>query len=926
MSSIVRASGFLLANVRGLVGPSQLSHLETLLSSQLDFLALTETHLDSSISDSFLCSSTDWSTFRRDRSRHGGGVALLARSSLHCKHRPDLQSSQGEDLWIETSFVAKKVLIGVFYRPPCQNAIELQRFLVDLESSLSAVSSSSLLILLGDFNAKHSDWLPGSITDFAGSSLLNLLESFGLEQLVSEVTRPPGGQGLPSASNSGSLLDLVITNDSSFFSDPVVDPPFGSSDHFSVLFELKVRSSRPQSPARRLWNVAKGNIPAFLYDLTQQHWPPVDSPVCLDDQWSAWLSTFTSCAARHIPSKLIRRPRAKPPWLSDVLLAECKLKRALFRLSKSSPSPTNLANYREQRNKVTALLRRAKKSFSSKLEQDLRCSSGRFWSFVSRCRGRKSSRPLPPLVRPDGSLASTDFDKAVVLNDFFVQQSQLLGRDDSTSAALAYSSPCSAQLSSVEVSPDDVFHLLSTLNVNKSPGLDDLPNNLLRAAAPAISPSLCVLFHNSLSAGKLPKQWKLGKIKAVFKRGRRNLPDNYRPISLLPTVCKVLESIINRQLYSHLDRCSLLSPLQSGFRRGDSPALQLFRLTESTMSAIDSGQVAATMFFDIRKAFDTVWHKALLDKLALAGVCGRLLEWFKDFLLSRQQCVAVGNALSPPASPMAGVPQGSVLSPTLFLLFINSITSVSSSPTNCFADDTSITVISPTVASAKSSLQLDVAAAALWAKDHKVSFHPAKSVSMLFHHPRHSSSPLNISLNGRPVSQVFHRKHLGVKLSSTFSWSAHVDSVISKVSSMLAILRLLRSDYRFSRSALLRVYLTCIRPVLEFGSVVWCGLSPSCSRRLEATQLKALAISGSPPSSLPSLASRRSAALARLFARILSGDVPEHLLGFCSWPSVSSICNKSLRSASSIRLPRPRTTLLLSSPLYVAASSYNDSL
>ena len=406
----------------------------------------------------------------------------------------------------------------------------------------------------------------------------------------------------------------------------------------------------------------------------------------------------------------------------------------------------------------------------------------------------------------------------------------------------------------------------------------------------------------------------------------RNLPDHYRPITLLSNVSKVLEKIVNRHLYDHLITNKLLSSFQSGFRKGDSPSYQLFRLTHDLMSAIDDGKSAGGIFFDVRKAFDSVWHKCLLDKLALAGVSDCVYSWLRDYLTTRQQRVQVGYQFSQSLSPLAGVPQGSVLGPTLFLLYIDSVTSASPSPTNCFADDTSTIVVSSSPALVEEQLQAAADAIHLWASAHKLSIHPEKTVCMFFHHSRRPSYPLRLLLNGHSISQVRTHKHLGITFTSNLSWTEHIDSLISKSSTMIAILRHLRSNYHFSAAGLVRVYVSFVRPVLEYGSLAWCGLSASSSRRLESIQLKALAIAGCSPSRLQPLSTRRSAHLVRFFCRLLSDDVPSHLLNYCSWSSVGSVSSRSLRTSQCIRLPRPRTQMLLCSPLYQAASAYNSSV
>ena len=919
-----RQTFFALANARGILSPAQHSDFLILQSKSVDFIALTETHLDPTTPDNFLCDPS-WHLFRRDRNRHGGGVALFSRTTFSCKPRPDLSSANGEDLWIETSISAKKVLLAVIYRPPNQSAAELRTFLDNLELSLTkALRSTYTVILLGDFNARCTQWLPSAPSNTAGIELYNILESFSLHQLVDVITRPQGGQGLPST--AGSILDLVITNNPDLFTTPTVLSPLGNSDHLTVHFSLPLRTSNASGPTRRLWSLNNGNIHAFLRDLSDQPWPVRGSYDTLDKQWNDWLTLFLSSARRHIPSKVIRKVQRKPPWLSDYLLAECKLKKQLFNLCKSCPTEKNRERFRCQRNKVTALLRRAKKCFSTNLEKELHSKNSKsFWNFIRSCRGR-SFPPIPSLETPEGTLATTDAEKADILNSFFIKQSDLPNRSDATESALSYSTASPAKLTSITVLPEDVLNILLQLNVKKAPGPDGIPNSLLKVSAPAISVSLAALFNNSLSSGQLPSAWKSGIVKPIHKRGSRNLPDHYRPITLLSNVSKVLEKIVNRHLYDHLISNKLLSSFQSGFRKGDSPSYQLFRLTHDLMSAIDDGQSAGGIFFDIRKAFDSVWHKCLLDKLALAGVSDCVYSWLRDYLTTRQQRVQVGYQFSQSLSPLAGVPQGSVLGPTLFLLYIDSVTSASPSPTNCFADDTSTIVVSSSPALVEEQLQAAADAIHLWASAHKLSIHPEKTVCMFFHHSRRPSYPLRLLLNGHSISQVRTHKHLGITFTSNLSWTEHIDSLISKSSTMIAILRHLRSNYHFSAAGLVRVYVSFVRPVLEYGSLAWCGLSASSSRRLESIQLKVLAIAGCSPSRLQPLSTRRSAHLVRFFCRLLSDDVPSHLLNYCSWSSVGSVSSRSLRTSQCIRLPRPRTQMPLCSPLYQVASAYNSSV
>ena len=530
------------------------------------------------------------------------------------------------------------------------------------------------------------------------------------------------------------------------------------------------------------------------------------------------------------------------------------------------------------------------------------------------------------MLTPNNTLATTDKDKANTLNNFFLSQSSTDSPSDPIYKLCPPPLPTSARLCEIQVSPAEVYSALSSLKEKKAAGIDGLPNSLLKVAAPAICFSLAALFNNSLLAGKLPRDWKRANVRAIYKRGPKHLPDNYRPISLLSSVTKVLESLVNKSLSNFLSANNLISPFQSGFRRGDSAPLQLFRLTTELFAAVDSRAVAAAVFYDFKKAFDSVWHRALIGKLFSAGVSGSALEWLSDFITDRTQHVQVGDSLSNPGSPTAGVPQGSPLSPTLFILFINSVTSSTSCPTNCFADDTCTITPGLPFITAQQKIQSDVTALATWARDHKLIIHPEKTVCMLFHHPRHHPPDLNIFLNNHAITQVHQHKHLGDILSSTLSWSPHVEHLISRSSAMLGLLRHLLSYFHFSSRCLLKVYLCYIRPLLEYGCSSFVGLSVRSARQLEAVQQKALSICSVDSDCIPSLSERRSSVSLRLFFSILDDNVPDHLSGFCHWPFVHTATSRTLRNSSAIRLPRPRTSLFLSSALYLAASAYNSSI
>ena len=387
---------------------------------------------------------------------------------------------------------------------------------------------------------------------------------------------------------------------------------------------------------------------------------------------------------------------------------------------------------------------------------------------------------------------------------------------------------------------------------------------------------------------------------------------------------KVLESLVNKHLSNCLSANNLISPFQSGFRCGDSAPLQLFRLTTELFAALDSRVVAATVFYDFKKAFDSVWHRALIGKLFSPGVSGSALEWLSDFITDCTQHVQVGDSLSDPGSPTAGVPQGSPLSPTLFILFINSATSSTSCPTNCFADDTCTNTPGLPFITAQQKIQSDVTAPATWAGDHKLIIHPEKTVCMLFHHPSHHPPELHIRVNNHATTQspwcyTFFHPFLVTPCRSSYlslfcnAWSSSSSPLllplfISLSTKSLSLLHTPTSGVRL---------LIFWRFVCSLCSPAWSRLSNR--RHCPFVVLILLA-------SLNSVFERRSSILPRLFFLFLMtmppGWPPVRLLSVAIFHTATT---RTLRNSSAIRLPCPRTSLFLSSPLYLAASAYNSS-
>ena len=455
-------------------------------------------------------------------------------------------------------------------------------------------------------------------------------------------------------------------------------------------------------------------------------------------------------------------------------------------------------------------------------------------------KNNSTSNNIPPLIKHDQDgnteFAFTDTEKANILNKYFSTISDL---DDSHSELPNFAERTNDVLENFIISRDEVFDIIKTLQHNKATGPDGLSHRLLRGVSSSISLPLSILFNMSLSMKCYPSIWKEANVVPLFKKNDRNLPSNYRPISLLSCVGKIMERVIFKYLYNFLNERDLINKYQSGFQPGHSTVFQLIEIYDRICKSLDNKEYTCIAFCDISKAFDRVWHRGLLHKLKSYGIKNNMLAWFKNYLSDRKQCVVLNSTKSEYLSVKAGVPQGSVLGPLLFLIYINDISDSFSSLTRLFADDSSLSSSSRDLSVIEREINNDLTKLAEWAKSWLVLFNPNKTEIVLFTNRFFSNYP-QIEFENQPVKFVGHHKHLGLTLSSDGKWENYIDDIITRCSKMLWVLRKLKMI--LSRKCLNSMYLSFIRPILEYADVVWDGCSEIQSKKLECIQTEAARI------------------------------------------------------------------------------------
>ena len=751
---------------------------------------------------------------RRDRivNKTGyGGVAVYVREGLPFRVRHDIDSGDNECLWIELNRTkCRPTLICCAYRAPEANFSE---FISNLYNGMSSINLDKCdLVLLGDLNV---NMLPHSnCSKKDKQELLKFLRTLDFSQLIKDLSRV--------TDKSRTLIDVILVNNKHRIVDSGV-VPVTLSDHFLIFCVLKsgVAKASPRTIEYRSYK--HFDVNAFKRDLEGVPWHVVGNEADIDDAVFTWNKLFSDIADSHAPVKK-RRVRGVPlPWMNTKINETMQDRDYHHRKAIKSNSSFHWTEYRRLRNLVNRKIKSAKSSYYCDLIREARGDSSKLWKAVNKASSRSNISSTPQCIIFDGAHYTTPQSIASALNSHFASIGRILA-DKITSVART-SLPIarlSGSFQLKEISEAVVLEQLLSLKVNKAIGLDNISARLLKCGAQSISLSITKLINLSIRSGKFPGIWKCSKVTALFKSGDRTNATNYRPISILPTLSKILERVIHSQLYEHLASNSLLSNKQFGFRSKRSTATALTGFADEVLLNMERGNICGAVFLDLTKAFDTVDHGILMSKLSSVGVSPRSLEWFASYLRNRKQQTSCENNLSEALPVTFGVPQGSILGPLLFLVYINELPAViEHSEVSLYADDTVLYCFSKEPHQLESKLNADLYNVAMWLKANKLTLNLTKTKSMLIGSNRKlvNISPMSLFIFDCKLDSVSTFRYLGIKLASDFTWSDHVEHVISKVNQRLGLLRRIKHLLPFT--ARLLFYNSLVLPIFDYADLVW---------------------------------------------------------------------------------------------------------
>ena len=826
-----------------------------------DIAVITETKLtQEKISPSDLAFPGYAEPIRKDRTAQGGGVAVWIKSSLAFRHMDYMNCGDNEVIWVSLQTApGKSIAVCCVYRPGSCSDTDIQ--LMDyLDRSIdSARQSNSHILITGDFNVHNKDWLGSSRTTKAGEACEDFCYINGLEQHVHEPTR------------GSNILDLIMSDLPGQVS-VTTHPPLGKSDHVCLLAVFQCPVAHEPKVKRTVWRYTQADWPRLNNYFRSIDWTQV-LQYDANTSCRALTDTILKGMRQFIPHKQLSTRPSEAPWWTPECTAAVNRKQKTWKARKHQPSSeTARAQHAAASSASAATLQQAKAKHMSSLKQKLvkgSLSSKEWWSTVKRVGGQSRCHDIPIMVDPSGNQCITNQEKAECLAEHFSKKCKLdndfKGEDSFPQVRTRLQR---GNLSCVRFRPATIRRELKHLNISKATGSDNIPAHVLRACATSLAYPLSKLFSQCLREGTQPDLWKTATVVAVHKRKSKSDVRNYRPISLLPIISKVMESIVNRSIMNFYETHDLLSQNQFGFRRGLGAADLLTLLQYHISTVAGHGGATRMVAVDIAGAFDRVSHPGVLHKAACYGLNGTLLNWLTSYLSQRKLKVVIAGQQSSLYPVSAGVPQGSILGPTLFLTYINDAEDHLPAGVKMavYADDTTLykCISSPaSITPDTDLLQESLDALHNWGTQWRVAFEPTKSQSLAIAHHRPPWQLPNLVFGGESVQTTSELKLLGVTFDEQLSFNSHIRNLTVRANQRMHFFR--KAAAVLTSTARATVYKGFVRPLLEYCPLVWNCASVSTLARLEGVQRRALHIIG-PNVVLQSLAVRRKvAALTYLY-------------------------------------------------------------
>ena len=818
-------------NVRS-IGKNEDELFSDLIELEFQIVALQETWLSNLTEQAYNCCDSHYGLFQSRQTPYGGVGFLINKSiSAYTINALTRTNEDIECIFISVLHDKERFVIGSIYRPRYS---KMAKFIDELCNVLTFIDSnyqSANVYLCGDMNIN----LFLECESLHIQNYVNLLLCHGLTPLIRRATRV--------ATRSATLIDHIWSNDVNLMSSGIIRSKV--SDHYATFATRKCELPRSTEVFEYVTfrNMSQSNKLLFSQSLAEISWEEVLHCSSMDASYDLFYSKLKKLYDECFPvcKKRKKSLDVRKPYIDEYIRSLIKEKHRVAKLHSRWPI-RYASQYKQCRNLVTNAIKTAKRNYYQNKLKDNERDPAQMWMTIRNVLGTqgRSKLEVESLQVNDTSITNSE-DIANAFNNYFSSIGQTLS-SEFQSDNYDYSSYNNVLSSAVfrfqPVTEDDLNKIISSMKMTGG-GYDGLPMFVFKNYSRTFIQVLTRLCNLSMTTGMFPSSLSIVKVKCLFKSGDRRNLSNYRPISLLPSFGKILEKVIESQLVKHLESNFLLTGAQFGFRKGRSTEHAVHSLVRNIHNDMNDGKFVMGIFLDLKKAFDSLDRKILLEKLKWYGILNKEWEWFASYLCNRKQFTEYKDFTSALKCVEFGVPQGGVISPLLFLIFINDIVHC------CFearfilyADDTNVYLSSKNIDRIFLLANEALRQCEAWFKANKLTLNASKSQYLIFHR-KQKTVPLfshKLYSNNVELNRVYNTKFLGVILDANLTWDLHISNVARKLAKYAPLIRKLRN--LLTHKALLLIYNCLVYSNMIYLNSVWGYCSQSASNPLIITQKK----------------------------------------------------------------------------------------
>lgn len=724
--------------------------------------------------------------------------------------------------------------ISVLYNPPSHNV----KFYDELNVIVKKLDLYRETVWYGDYNINWSD-------KNCKHKLKVLMTKFNYQQIIVGPTRI--------TRHTKTLIDLAFTNRPERIIK-IYNLITGLSDHNMTLTVRKLTKKRLQYFGKPVFEkiqfiIPKSRIMQFERELKNINWEQIMTLDDVEECCNSMTSTITNLMEKFTKKIKPKQKDFTVPWINNEIRILMKKRDLALKTSLGSKLNTDLLTYRSLRNKVVSELRKAKVTYYTNLIDSAKGNNNSLWRHLNNLTNKSNKHKKMTELNINGNSITDCVTMADEFNSYFVQSVEELTKEFRLVNPLNY--PLRATSTDYfylkEVSDVKVAEIINKLPNSKSDDIFRMNSCFLRKYKDVLVKPLTHLVNLSIRTSTFPSAWKQGIITPVFKSGSKDSMSNYRPISILPVLSKIIEKVVVVQLSDHLEARQLLHPHQFGCRQGYSTEIANCCLIENVKKSLDKGNVVGAVFIDLKKAFDTVNHSLLLSKMLHFNFSNEAVLWFTSYLQSRVQCVKVDQNISALSNIKMGIPQGSILGPVLFSLFINDL------PLHCsgarcqlYADDAVIYAPAKSPEQAAAVLSTSMLDIQQWLIQNQLVLNFTKTVSMCFSIKKLDlKGRFNVNIQNKQINPVTEFKYLGLVLDPQLKFDKHIKKIFKTTQSNLNCFKLIRS-FIPHQAALLYMH-AMIFSHISYCMTAWAQATPTATKCIRSVYNRAIKIMDKKP-------------------------------------------------------------------------------